>query len=174
MDRIEEKPKFAFLGNSHMAFWALDIYFPQWECLNYGAPGEGLAYVESFAVDTSDCQVVVQFGTNDIYQLNDENIDEYVERYVKAVLAVPSLKTYLFCIFPRNDYDDYSTAVNKFIQILNRKIHEKLQGTDIVYPYIRQNAECECRILLYGRIQSFIAGWQAESGVDSRRFTFEW
>ncbi len=51
MDRIEEKPKFAFLGNSHMAFWALDIYFPQWECLNYGAPGEGLAYVESFAVD---------------------------------------------------------------------------------------------------------------------------
>lgn len=133
MDKIEEKPKFAFLGNSHMAFWALDIYFPQWECLNYGAPGEGLAYVESFAADTSDCQVVVQFGTNDIYQLNDENIDEYVERYVKAVLAVPSLKTYLFCIFPRNDYDDYSTAVNKFIQILNRKIHEKLQGTDIVY-----------------------------------------
>ena len=53
MDRIEEKQKFAFLGNSHMAFWALDIYFPQWECLNYGAPGEGLAYVESFAVDTS-------------------------------------------------------------------------------------------------------------------------
>ena len=39
-----------------MAFWALDIYFPQWECLNYGAPGEGLAYVESFAVDTSDCR----------------------------------------------------------------------------------------------------------------------
>ncbi|CDC51346.1 uncharacterized protein BN532_01825 [Bacteroides finegoldii CAG:203] len=22
-----EKPKFAFLGNSHMAFWALDVYF---------------------------------------------------------------------------------------------------------------------------------------------------
>ena len=43
-----EKPKFAFLGNSHMAFWALDVYFPSWECLNYGAPGEGLAYVESF------------------------------------------------------------------------------------------------------------------------------
>lgn len=94
-----EKPKFAFLGNSHMAFWALDVYFPSWECLNYGAPGEGLAYVESFTVDTSDCQVVIQFGTNDIYQLNDENMDDYVERYVKAVLAIPSLKTYLFCIF---------------------------------------------------------------------------
>ena len=69
---------------------------------------------------------------------------------MKAVLAVPSLKTYLFCIFPRNDYDDYSTAVNKFIQILNRKIHEKIAGN---------------RYCLSGRIQSFIAGWQAESGL---------
>jgi len=90
-----------------MAFWALNIYFPQWECMNYGAPGEGLAYVESFSVDTSDC-------------------------YVEAVLAIPSLKTYLFCIFPRNDYDDYSTAVNKFIRVLNQKIHARLEGTEIV------------------------------------------
>ena len=115
---MEDKPKFAFVGNSHMAFWALNVYFPQWECLNYGAPGEGLAYVESFHEDTSDCQVVIQFGSNDIYQLNEENTDDYVERYVKAVLAVPKVKTYLFCIFPRNDYDDYSTAVNKFIRML--------------------------------------------------------
>ena len=64
---MEDKPKFAFVGNSHMAFWALNVYFPQWECLNYGAPGEGLAYVESFHEDTSDCQVVIQFGSNDIY-----------------------------------------------------------------------------------------------------------
>ena len=100
MDKIEEKPKLAFVGNSHIAFWALNIYFPQWECLNYGVPGEGLAYVE---------------------------------RYVKAVLAVPSRQTYLFCIFPRNDYDDYSTSVNKFICMLNQKIHRKLEGTDIIY-----------------------------------------
>ena len=82
-----------------MAFWALDIYFPQWECLNYGAPGEGLAYVESFAVDTSDCQVVVQFGTNDIYQLNDENIDEYVERYVKGGSCRPFTENISFLYF---------------------------------------------------------------------------
>ena len=84
MDKIEEKPKLAFVGNSHIAFWALNIYFPQWECLNYGVPGEGLAYVEAFDVDTSD-------------------------------------------------YDDYSTSVNKFICMLNQKIHRKLEGTDIIY-----------------------------------------
>lgn len=146
MDRIEEIPKFAFVGNSHMAFWALEIYFPHWKCMNYGAPGEGLDYVESFAVDTSGCQVVIQFGSNDINRLNDENVDDYVERYIKAVLAIPSLKTCLFCIFPRNDYDDYSTAVNKFIRMLNQKIHEKLQGTDIIYLDVFD------RLLLNGRL----------------------
>lgn len=130
---MENKPKFAFVGNSHMAFWALNVYFPQWECFNYGTPGGGLSYVESFDKNTSDCQVIIQFGTNDIYQLNEENMDDYVEGYVKAVLAIPSLKTFLFCIFPRNDYDDYSTAVNRFIRILNQKIQRKLAGTDIVY-----------------------------------------
>ena len=25
---MEDKPKFAFVGNSHMAFWALNVYFP--------------------------------------------------------------------------------------------------------------------------------------------------
>ena len=48
-------------------------------------------------------------------------------------MAVPSRQTYLFCIFPRNDYDDYSTSVNKFICMLNQKIHRKLEGTDIIY-----------------------------------------
>ena len=81
---MEDKPKFAFVGNSHMAFWALNVYFPQWECLNYGAPGEGLAYVESFHEDTSDCQVVIQFGSNDIYQLNEENTDDNDKLYLKT------------------------------------------------------------------------------------------
>lgn len=130
---MEEKPKFAFIGNSHMAFWALNIYFPQWECSNYGAPGEGLNYVESFQVDTSDCNAVIQFGTNDIYELNDDNMEDYVERYVKAVLAIPSRKTYLFCIFPRNDYADYSTAVNRFIRVLNQKIVVRLKNMDVTY-----------------------------------------
>ena len=143
---MEEKPKFAFIGNSHMAFWALNIYFPHWECLNYGVPGEGLAYVEAFDKDTSDCYAVVQFGTNDIYELNEDNMDAYVDRYAKAVCAIRSLKTYLFCIFPRNDYDDYSTAVNRFIRVLNQKICEKLEGVGVIYMDVFD------KLLLDGRL----------------------
>lgn len=132
-NRMKEKPKFAFVGDSHMAFWALNIYFPLWECLDYGVPGGGLAYMESFDADISHCRVVIQFGTNDIYQLDDENVDEYVERYVKAVLALTSRKTYLFCIFPRNDSGDYNAAINRFIRMLNQKIRGRLEGTGIIY-----------------------------------------
>ena len=124
--------KIAFIGNSHMAYWPLEMYFPKWECLNYGRPGEGLGYVGSFDKDVSDCYAVIQFGTNDLYRLNNENMDAYVERYVKAVRNIASRKTLLFCIFPRNDYDD-STAVNRFISTLNYKIKCKIERTDIVY-----------------------------------------
>ena len=71
----------------------------------------------------------------DFYSLpaaTQEAMDAYVERYVKAVRNIASRKTLLFCIFPRNDYDD-STAVNRFISTLNYKIKCKIERTDIVY-----------------------------------------
>lgn len=130
---MEGKTKFAFIGNSHIAYWPLESYFPQWECRNYGVPGEGLDYVERFHEDVSDSYVVIQFGTNDIYHLNTENMDVYVERYVKAVSAILSRGTYLFCIFPRNDFMD-STAVNRFIALLNEKVRKKIEEeTNVVY-----------------------------------------
>ena len=53
--------------------------------------------------------------------------------YVKAVGAISSRGTYLFCIFPRNDFMD-GTAVNCFIALLNGKIREKIkEETNVVY-----------------------------------------
>ena len=57
---MEGKTKFAFIGNSHIAYWPLESYFPQWECRNYGVPGEGLDYVERFHEDVSDSYVIIQ------------------------------------------------------------------------------------------------------------------
>ena len=82
---MEGKLKISFIGDSHIAYWPFESYFPKWECYNYGVPGKGLDYVEMFHKDVSDSYVVVQLGTNDIYNLNTENMDVYVERYVKAV-----------------------------------------------------------------------------------------
>jgi len=130
---MEGKLKISFIGDSHIAYWPFESYFPKWECYNYGVPGKGLDYVEMFHKDVSDSYVVVQLGTNDIYNLNTENMDVYVERYVKAVGAISSRGTYLFCIFPRNDFMD-GTAVNCFIALLNGKIREKIkEETNVVY-----------------------------------------
>ncbi|TWV14324.1 SGNH/GDSL hydrolase family protein [Bacteroidaceae bacterium HV4-6-C5C] len=127
-----EKPKYVFVGDSHIALWPLEIYFPKWECFNYGLPGEGMDYIESFQRDVSDCKLVIEFGTNDLYRLNNENIDAYVEHYVYAIEAIPSLQKYLYCILPRNDYSD-SSATNRFISRLNKKIHAKIATSDIIY-----------------------------------------
>ena len=51
----------------------------------------------------------------------------------EAVGAISSRGTYLFCIFPRNDFMD-GTAVNCFIALLNGKIREKIkEETNVVY-----------------------------------------
>lgn len=133
MEGSESRRKVAFIGNSHMAYWPLEVYFPGWDCLNYGLPGEGLDYIESFSEDVSDCYAVVQFGTNDLYRLNDGNMEAYACRYVEAVKAIRSRGTYLFCIFPRNDYADGSRSVNRFIARLNGAVRERLAGSGIVY-----------------------------------------
>ena len=75
---MEGKLKISFIGDSHIAYWPFESYFPKWECYNYGVPGKGLDYVEMFHKDVSDSYVVVQLGTNDIYNLNTENMDVYV------------------------------------------------------------------------------------------------
>lgn len=131
---MEGKPAFAFIGDSHMAYWPLESYFPHWECRNYGVPGAGLDYVASFDEDVSLCNVIIEFGTNDLYRLTRGNIEEYVQSYVNAVRAIPSRQTYLFCLFPRNDYMDGSTAINRFIGSLNARIRQTVEAeTDIVY-----------------------------------------
>lgn len=133
-----EKLKFAFIGNSHMAYWPLEMYFPQWECVNYGLPGEGLDYITSFSEDVSDCRAVIQFGTNDLYRLNYDNMQVYAHDYVDAVKAIRAVRKYLFCIFPRNDYDG-SISVNRFIAALNTEIRNLLKNTDIVYLDVFDN-----------------------------------
>ena len=117
----------AFIGNSHIAYWPLEACFPEWDCRNFGRPGEGLAYVEAFAEDMGDCEAVVQFGSNDLYRLNEENLEAYADRYVEAVQAIRSRRTYLFCIFPRNDYAGGSTSVNRFIARLNAAIRRRVE-----------------------------------------------
>lgn len=129
---MEKRMRVAFIGNSHMAYWPLEVFFPQWECINYGLPGEGLDYVASFSRDVSDCKVVIQFGTNDLYRLNYDNMQAYAQDYVEAVKAIHAKEKYLFCIFPRNDYRG-SVSVNRLIASLNAEIKSRLKDTDIVY-----------------------------------------
>lgn len=142
---MKTKPKFAFIGNSHFAFWPVEACFPKWECLNYGVPAKGIDYVETFDKDVSDCYAVVQFGTNDIYRLNADNMEAYADRYVKAVKAIHARRTYLFCIFPRNDYAD-STAVNRFIAALNNEIKNRIADSGIIYLDVFES------LLLNGRL----------------------
>ena len=115
---MEKRMRVAFIGNSHMAYWPLEVFFPQWECINYGLPGEGLDYVASFSRDVSDCKVVIQFGTNDLYRLHYDNMQAYAQDYVEAVKAIHAKEKFLFCIFHKSFEFSFFFHYNHFKLIL--------------------------------------------------------
>lgn len=126
--------KIAFLGNSHIAYWPLHSFFPTWECLNLGHPGEGLDYIRHFRQNLTEFDaVVIQFGSNDLHRLNRDNMADYAAKYVEATEGIFATRKYLYCIFPENDYNDGSTSVNRFIARLNAEIKSRLTQPDIVY-----------------------------------------
>lgn len=124
--------KLSFIGSSHIAYWVLDKYFADQDYTNYGLPGAGIGYIERFRLDVSDSVAVIMIGTNDLYDVNDANMDEYAERYVKAVAGIKTRATYLVSILPRNDYQD-SVSLNRFIAKLNDCIRPKAEAVGIHY-----------------------------------------
>lgn len=124
--------KLSFIGSSHIAYWILDRYFADQEYTNYGLPGAGISYIERFRLDVSDSIAIIMIGTNDLYEINGTNMEEYATRYVKAIASIKTQATYLVSILPRNDYQD-SASLNKFIAKLNSCIRPKAESAGIHY-----------------------------------------
>ncbi len=77
---MEGKLKISFIGDSGIAYWPFESYFPKWECYNYGVPGKGLDYVEMFHKDVSDSYDVLLDWDLMIFIIGiQKNMDVYVE-----------------------------------------------------------------------------------------------
>jgi len=124
--------KLSFIGSSHIAYWILDKHFADQEYNSYGMPGAGIDYIERFNIDVSDSVAVIMIGTNDLYIVNDRNMDQYATRYINAISNIKTKATYLVSILPRNDYPD-STSLNRFIARLNDSIMPKTIERGIHY-----------------------------------------
>ena len=116
-----------FLGDSIIARWDIDEYFPTWQVYNYGVSGAGIDYIEGNAGRFVGKQVVVVIGTNDINHMAPDRIEKYVERYMSAIEELGASRVYLFSLHPRNfssDRSDVNTVVADFNNRIRARVSE--------------------------------------------------
>lgn len=122
-----------FIGDSIIARWDIDEYFPTWQVNNYGVSGAGIDYIEGNAGRFVGKQVVVVIGTNDINYMTPDRIERYTERYLSAIEALGASKVYLYSLHPRNFSSDRSD-VNIDVENFNNRIRATVSKVpSIVY-----------------------------------------
>lgn len=127
----DDEQTIAFIGDSLVARWDLQEYFPSYKTENYGASGSGIAHIEDYRGFFSGEEVVVIIGTNDLKRIKSNEL-EYAVRYVDAVLQLGAGKVYLYSIFPRSFKNDPNSINNKILRI-NNYIKSKIDSTKILY-----------------------------------------
>lgn len=112
------QPELTFVGDSIVARWDLDEFFPHYWHSNLGLSGSGLNYLQRTLADRRFDDLVILTGTNDNYSFADGHIDSYVSRYVETVTSADAAHVYLYSVLPRNFAGD-DTAVNDRIRTFN-------------------------------------------------------
>ena len=122
-----------FIGDSIIARWDIDEYFPIWQVYNYGVSGAGIDYIEGNAGRFVGKQVVVVIGTNDINYMAPDRIEKYTERYMSAIEGLGASRVYLYSLHPRNFSSDRSN-VNTDVANFNDRIRTRVSEVpSIVY-----------------------------------------
>lgn len=127
-----EEKWIAFIGDSEIARWDLQTYFPTRLTENMGVSGSGLLYIKSLAGNMQGKDAVVLFGTNDLAWAYEGNIDEYVSQYITAVKKLAAQRTFVISIFPRCFKGD-AEDINRKIESLNEKIKLSATTQDLIY-----------------------------------------
>lgn len=123
----------SFVGDSQIARWDLQVYFPSKLTENMGVSGSGIEYLKSLANSMTGKSAVILSGTNDLYKLKSESdIDSYAYEFITAVSALNAEKIYIYSILPRH-FNNENKNVNKKIADLNLHIKEEAEKHNIVY-----------------------------------------
>jgi len=126
-----EERSLAFIGDSLVAIWDLQEYFPSYKTENYGVSGSGIAHIEDYRGCFAGKDVAVIIGTNDLKRIKS-NEDEYATRYVDAVLQLGAENVYLYSIFPRSFKND-PDSINHKVARINSLIKKRIDSTSVRY-----------------------------------------
>ena len=128
----EEVRHFVVIGDSIVARWIVEMYFPDFVIENKGKGAAHIDYLEEFSHKCEGENVVVLIGTNDLKHINSEKLDDYTERYVNALKELNASNLYVFSVFPRS-IDSDAEYVNDIICEFNTRVKTSLSKMENVF-----------------------------------------
>lgn len=123
----EDAVTYRFIGDSIIKRWDLQSSFPTLVTENCGLSGSGLEHLQSYAGRCHGRQVVVVCGTNDCWiPSTQEEVADYADKYVDALMALDADRVYVFSILPRRYENDPEKQYNDNIRMMNRAISAEI------------------------------------------------
>ena len=135
----EDDCRLTFVGDSIVARWDLEEYFPTYMTENDGISGAGIGKIKELAHMYLGKDIVVLIGTNDVAGISDETLDVYSKDYITSIVELDAKKIYLFSILPR-DFKSDIDGINERISKLNALIAERA-GNYAAITYINMFEE---------------------------------
>ncbi|MDE5608611.1 MAG: hypothetical protein K2I64_06735 [Muribaculaceae bacterium] len=130
---MDNQPELTFVGDSIVARWDLDEFFPHYPHTNLGLSGSGIGYLQRTLAGRSFDDLVILSGTNDNYSFSDGHIDSYVSLYVSTIESADANHIYLYSVLPR-DFASDDPAVNDRIMKFNDMVsHAVADNPAITY-----------------------------------------
>ncbi len=132
-------PVLNFLGDSIIDNWSnLDVYFPEYDCHNYGWSAKGidtfLGRVNISSLKNTEC--VVEVGTNDMRKIiSAGEVDSYIEHYIDVLESLNAKRIYLLSLLPRNRAKDGGFDFNSHYPDINKKIQTRVteRMSNVIY-----------------------------------------
>lgn len=130
--KADNESTVAFIGDSLIARWDIERFFPANKINNVGLVGSGVEWIEENHGLFSNQDVVVLTGTNDLKKLDNRNLGSYADRYVEAMLGLNAKRLIVVSILPRNNESD-AHDINQLISVLNQMIADGLKEEKAVF-----------------------------------------
>ncbi len=126
----EADVKFVFIGDSMIANWDVERFFPNRIVENRGKDGIGIAEMTTLAQPNNEADAIVLIGTNDLKpSMTDDQIAAYILDYASAIEQLKYKRIVLISILPTSNEDK-----NQRIEKVNDGIREALSDrSNIVY-----------------------------------------
>jgi len=111
-----------FIGDSMVANWDVERYFPNHMVENKGKDGIGIADLDAISLTESMTNMIVLIGTNDLNTpMTNAELDSYATQYITEVCQLKANRCVLVSILPTANIQK-----NQRIEYVNRKIHDSI------------------------------------------------